>query len=113
MLIRKSAITLGVLLSAGFPIASQADTVTGDKGSDMLIDLIVLRPIGLAATVVGSAVFVLGLPFTIPSGSVGNSACELVKRPATYTFARPLGNLDGRADVGNAKCMKPEIKGQD
>jgi hypothetical protein len=112
--IRKSAIALTLTLTlGGLSFASLADTVSGDKGSDMLIDLIVLRPIGLASTVVGSAVFVLGLPFTIPSGSVGDSACELIKRPAAYTFTRPLGDLNGSADIGSAKCTKPEIKGHD
>ncbi|MFA5081472.1 MAG: hypothetical protein WC474_02860 [Hydrogenophilaceae bacterium] len=102
MRIRKSAVVLGLALSLpGF--AASADTTTGDKGSDMLVDLIVLRPLGLATTVVGGAVFVLGLPFTLPSGNVGESACELVKRPAAYTFTRPLGDLE----EGTGNCAKP------
>ncbi len=114
MRIRKSAIALGLALSLGsLSFASRADTVSGDRGSDMLIDLIVLRPIGLASTVVGSAVFVLGLPFTIPSGSVGDSACELVKRPAAYTFTRPLGDLEGCAGMDCRLCTEPAARGHD
>lgn len=111
MRIHKSVIALVTALSLAvmpFPVA--ADTVTGDKGSDMAVDLLVLRPAGLVSTVVGSAIFVLGLPFTIPSGSVGESACELVKRPAAYTFSRPLGELDGCHGADCTVCGKPETK---
>lgn len=93
MRIRATAVALAMACA---PLGATwgADTVTGDKGSDMLVDLVVLRPLGLAGTLVGGAVFVLALPFTLASGSVGESACQLVKRPAAYTFARPLGDLE-------------------
>ena len=114
MRIRNSAVTLGLSISLiCLPCASLADTVTGDKGGDMLIDLIVMRPLGLATTVVGSAVFVLGLPFTLPSGSVSESACELVKRPAAYTFARPLGEFNACFGVDCTTCTPPETRGHD
>lgn len=41
----------------------------------MALDLIVTRPAGLVATVVGTTLFVIALPFTLPTGSVGESAC--------------------------------------
>lgn len=116
MRIHKSAIALATALSLAvmpFPAAANDDTVTGDKGSDMAVDLLVLRPVGLVSTVVGSAIFVLGLPFTIPSGSVGKSACELVKRPAAYTFERPLGDLNGCRGADCTVCGKPEAKKPD
>lgn len=46
---------------------------------------------GLVATVLGSAVFVVGLPFTLLNGSTGQAAQKLVVEPAQYTFTRPLG----------------------
>ncbi len=63
------------------------------SGSDMFVDLVVTRPLGLLGIVVGSAAFVIALPFTIPSGSVDRSAEELVKKPVRYTFKRPLGEF--------------------
>ncbi|MEO8004852.1 MAG: hypothetical protein ABI771_08095 [Betaproteobacteria bacterium] len=63
------------------------------SGSDMFVDLVVTRPLGLLGIVAGSAAFVIALPFTIPSGSVGRSAEELVKKPVRYTFKRPLGEF--------------------
>lgn len=77
------------------PAAVRAEeTVTGDRGSDMVLDLVITRPFGLAASVVGAALFVVALPFTIPSGSVQESANQLVKRPLEYTFDRPLGEFE-------------------
>lgn len=85
-----------LLISATYPsqALSADDTVTGDKGTDMVLDLAISRPLGIVATVVGSALFVVALPFTIPSGSVGESADALVKRPIDYTFNRPLGEFE-------------------
>ncbi|TCJ18522.1 hypothetical protein EZJ19_02075 [Parasulfuritortus cantonensis] len=112
--IRHPSLVLGLAtLLAGPPVCAGAETVTGDKGGDMVVDLIVLRPIGLASTVVGGALFVLGLPFTVPSGTVGESACQLVKRPAAYTFARPLGDLDGCQGTGCTPCRQDDRPGRD
>lgn len=85
------AATLSLLPAA--PLLAD-DSVTGDKGSDMILDLVITRPFGLVATVVGAAAFVVALPFTIPSGSVKETADALVKRPIAYTFDRPLGEFD-------------------
>ena len=107
MRIRNTSLAFCLSLAlSGIPLSSLADTVTGDKASDMLVDLIVMRPLGLASTVIGAAVFMVGLPFTLPSGNVGESACELVKRPAAYTFTRQLGDLEG-CNSGNCDpCSK-------
>ena len=88
---------------AASPIVSAADdgSGTGDKGTDMVVDVVLLRPVGALATVVGAVVFVVGLPFTVPSGSVESSACELVRRPLAYTVTRPLGDIGG---CGEARC---------
>lgn len=84
------------LVLAVAPLAATAennDTVTGDKATDMVVDLVVARPLGLAATVIGTVLTVVALPFTIPSGSVESSARELIVKPAEYTFNRPLGEF--------------------
>lgn len=54
-------------------------------------DLLIARPGGLVATVLGTAVFIVGLPFTLISGSTEQAAQQLVVQPAQYTFTRPLG----------------------
>lgn len=100
---RKPLITLYLVMAlAAAPFSALASaSITGDKGTDMALDLIVTRPAGVVATVVGATLFVLALPFTLPNGSVGESACELVRRPAAYTFTRPLGDLEG---CGSGDC---------
>lgn len=89
------------------PAASARDgSITGDKGSDMLIDLVLVRPLGVVATAIGTAAFVVALPFTIPSGSVEASAREMVQKPAAYTFSRPLGEFQ-RCGRDGGYCGSP------
>jgi hypothetical protein len=69
------------------------------KGEDrnavaMIFDLVILRPLGLAATVVGTAVFVISLPVSAIGGNTGEAAKKLVAEPVKYTFTRPLGAED-------------------
>jgi hypothetical protein len=71
------------------PLAVQKE-VTAEA---MLADVIVVRPFGIAATVLGTAVFVVSLPFTLPTRSVDKAAQKLVVDPAKFTFARPLGYM--------------------
>ncbi len=89
----------GLALALSAPCASaDAGAGTGDKGTDMVLDLVLLRPMGLLATGVGAVAFVVSLPFTLPSGGVGSAACELVQAPLAYTFTRPLGDMEGAGD---------------
>jgi len=83
-----------LLLSSSAPVlAQQPDTVTGDRAGDMTADLVLVRPLGVVGTVIGAAVFVVSLPFTLPTGSAGEAAHELVGKPFEYTFNRPLGDF--------------------
>ena len=65
----------------------------GEKGGYMAADLVVLRPMGIIATAVGSIVYVISLPFSIPGGNQGEAYQKLVADPANYTFQRPLGEM--------------------
>jgi len=86
---------VAVFLTAApqFAAAQQDGSISGDKSTDMVVDAVVMRPLGLAATLVGAVLTVVALPFTIPSGSVESSARELIVKPAEYTFKRPLGGF--------------------
>lgn len=61
------------------------------SSSVMFVDAIIARPLGLAATIVGPPLFVVTLPFTLPSETSGDAAWGLMGRPAGWTFMRPLG----------------------
>jgi hypothetical protein len=53
-----------------------------------------VRPVGLAATAVGAAIFVVALPFAAISGDVRRTAKSLVGAPANFTFRRRLGDFE-------------------
>ena len=61
-------------------------------------DALVVRPVCLAATVVGSAIFLVALPFAAMSRSVRKTASTLVEAPARATFTRPIGDFTGLGD---------------
>ena len=65
-----------------------------DSAGMMLLDAFLLRPLGLAATVLGTAAFVVTLPFSLPTRSADDAAKALVVKPAKYTFARPFGEVE-------------------
>ncbi len=56
-------------------------------------DVLVVRPVCLAATVVGSALFLVSLPIAIATKSTNETARKLVAKPARATFIRPLGDM--------------------
>ncbi len=56
-------------------------------------DILVVRPFCLVATILGSAVFVVGLPVAAITKSTDKAADALDKAPADATFKRPVGNF--------------------
>ena len=61
------------------------------EGEAMIYDLVIVRPISAAATVVSTAAYILSLPFSALGGNVDEAAEKLVKEPFEWTFQRPLG----------------------
>ena len=66
--------------------------VSGSAES-MVADVVIARPIGLVTTVVGSAVYVVSLPFSLLGGNEKQAREKLVKEPIVFTFKRPLGEF--------------------
>ena len=64
-----------------------------DNSLEVVGDLAFVRPGCFLVTIVGSAVFVVALPFAVTSGSVKKTADTLVVHPAEATFTRPLGDF--------------------
>jgi hypothetical protein len=65
-----------------------------DPGMLMITDMVVIRPACFVATAIGSAFFVVSLPFSAMSRSTKKAAHALVTTPAKATFTRPLGDMD-------------------
>jgi len=95
----KSWVVFGViaaLIAVPFATSALAQEYfeTKEPGGDaMMYDMIVMRPVGLVATVVGSAVWLISLPFSALGDNVDTATEKLVKEPAAYTFKRPLGEF--------------------
>lgn len=51
-------------------------------------DILVVRPVGLAMTIAGSALYLVTIPVTVISGDSEESAEILVKKPARMAFSR-------------------------
>ena len=59
----------------------------------MVID-VPIRILGLGLAVVGTAFFIVALPFAMSSGSTGDTLDALVAEPFQFTFTRPLSKFD-------------------
>ena len=81
---------LGVLLAAHY-LSFAKKVEENPAGLEMMTDLVVARPLGMVITVVGTAAFVVTLPFSAAGGNVKESARVLVVAPAKETFVRCLG----------------------
>ncbi|MGO1232721.1 MAG: hypothetical protein ACTMHG_03270 [Marinobacter sp.] len=57
----------------------------------MTTDALLLRPLLLATTIVGSAVYVVSVPFAALGGNATEAGRVLVADPAKATFVRCLG----------------------
>lgn len=62
--------------------------------AEVAADALVVRPVSLAATAIGSAIFVVALPFAAIAGDVKGAADTLVMAPGRYTFKRRLGDFE-------------------
>jgi len=83
-----------LLATLATPVLAQNPVEVHEKTAEgMAADLVVLRPLGLVSTVLGSVVYVVGLIFSVPGGNAAESGEILVKSPAKFTFARPLGDF--------------------
>ena len=88
-----TSLSLATLLLVSAPnmaLANERGTESGDDIS-IVMDLVILRPVGVIATAAGFLVFVGSLPISIPTLSVGKTFNALVVNPAHYTFVRELG----------------------
>ena len=59
----------------------------------MVID-VPIRILSLGLAMVGTAFFIVALPFALSSGSTGDAWDALVAEPFQFTFTRPLGKFD-------------------
>jgi len=78
------------------PSAASAQGMSDKENPDsgkMAFDILLMRPFGMIATVLGSAAFVVSLPFSFMGGNIEPAYEKMVEDPAAYTFNRPLGDF--------------------
>lgn len=61
------------------------------SGSAIVLDMVIARPLLLASTAVGGALFLVTAPFALVGGTTGQVWNTLVVTPAGQTFVRCLG----------------------
>ena len=94
------------------PLESMATPGKYRNGPDpvaVMADGVVVRPLGLVSTVVGSVFYVITLPFTLPSGSEDTARQQLIEYPAWFTFQRPIGNFSHRYQKENIVQQKRQL----
>lgn len=104
-----TAVALASMMSVSMA-ASATDVIEDGSGTSnrpsvwaMGIDAGLVRPVGVAATVIGVGLFVATLPFSLLGGNVKESANTLVGAPAKMTFWRCLGCTEGQDNENRAR----------
>jgi hypothetical protein len=62
-------------------------------GGMMMWDALVMRPVGIVGTALGSVVWLVSYPFAYWGGNTEASTQALVQNPFEWTFQRPLGDF--------------------
>jgi hypothetical protein len=81
------SLVMGSLYSTGWAGDKWAKEDSVGQGWNA-IDLIFARPLGVAAGIVGTAIFIVSLPFTIPTGGVADAADMFITKPFQFSFTR-------------------------
>ena len=76
------SLTIGSFCSVG---SAQEDPIKDEWNT---MDLLIARPLGIAAGIVGTGFFILSLPFTIPTRGVDDAAQMFIVKPFKFSFGR-------------------------
>lgn len=85
------ALALTTCLALASPVLAKEGELEEPTALAMAGDLVLVRPVMLGVTLLGTAAFVLALPFSAAGGNVKQSAQTLVIGPGETTFVRCLG----------------------
>jgi hypothetical protein len=88
------ALALSLAAAPMFSLAQATPSMVREPEPSILAmytDLLILRPVGICTLVIGSAAYIVSLPFTLPVGGATQAGKTLVADPAKFTFARCLG----------------------
>ncbi|MEJ5378073.1 MAG: hypothetical protein WHX93_15970 [bacterium] len=97
----RKTIVLIVVLVTTMALVPQVWAYRDWDSTPMEVDAWVLRPFGIAATVLGAAGFLVALPFAALTGTTEDAAQALVVAPYKFTFERPMGYPTTRYEDGS------------
>ncbi len=93
----KQSVVAAALMAAASLAQAQSSLDGMDEAPSaaaMAFDAVIVRPLGLVATVAGIGLFIVHLPFSLIAGEPpSDPARRLIAEPAAYTFTRPLGEM--------------------
>lgn len=90
--IRAKLLAIVVMIITALPSIAMAESITErPSGVEMTADLIVVRPLMLGATILGTGIFIVSSPFSALGGNFKEAADTLVATPFKSTFMRCLG----------------------
>ncbi|BBO75460.1 hypothetical protein DSCW_28770 [Desulfosarcina widdelii] len=96
-ILKRAIILLTALALIAVPcttcLAGELDQDSDLVGGKMAADGLIVRPLGLCATVIGGAVFIVSLPFSALGGNTKPAYDHLLADPFNFTFNRPLGDF--------------------
>lgn len=88
-----------IIVLGCLPLALQASDIerarSRPSAEAMVVDGLIVRPLTLAGTIVGTGIFIVTLPFSAMGGNVEEAGNALVMEPARATFGPCLGCLPG------------------
>ena len=64
------------------------------SGEAIIVDALVLRPLGFTALAVGVCVSVVAVPIAAISHTTDDVGNAIIVKPFKYTFTRPMGRID-------------------
>jgi len=73
--------------------SSMAFAATDTSATSVITDMILMRPVGIASLGVGTAMYIVALPFSLITKSYGTTFEVLVKEPFNFVFVRPVGEV--------------------
>jgi hypothetical protein len=86
------ALTTIALADSG--TSQDSDSWNVERGFAAVGDLLVVRPLGAAATIGGFGLFAVVSPFAAMADGADDVFDTLVEKPGKYTFARDLGDFN-------------------
>lgn len=76
--------------------SAQEDSIKDEWNT---MDLLIARPLGIAAGIVGTGFFILSLPFTVPTGGVDDAAQMFIIKPFRFSFGREFPDKNTLLDA--------------